>query len=215
MSRRLVAWGHCVGFVGVVAGCASGDVHAVLCGFDDDREDCGPEAGLRVIVLVSTDRAGVSVVVLEGGFDRVEEIGVRFVVVVEQCIDALFSGMRTDQFRKPVVDVEQFGVDRVIGVSKVLSGFGLDQVYMFDRDFEVGRSLWRGENDIGRDGPLGSFDGVNGISEAILFVEVSECEVVGDAMLPGGSGQRIEAGSEASVVESDVGDESGLCERGE
>jgi len=199
----------------VVAGCASCDVHAVLCGFDDDREDGGPEAGLRVIVLVSADRAWVSVVVLEGVLDRVEEVGVWCVVVLEQCIDALFSGVRTDQFREAVVDVEQFGVEGVIGVSEVLSGFGLDQVHVFDGDFEVGRSLWSGENDIGGDGSLGFFDRVNGIGEAILFVEVSECEVVGDAMLPGGSGQRIEAGSETSVVESDVGDEPGLCERGE
>ncbi len=199
----------------MVARCASCDVHAVLRGFDDDREDGGPESGLRVIVLVSADRSGVSVVVLEGVLDRVEEVGVWSVVVVEQSIDALFSGVRADQFREAVVDVEQFGVEGVIGVSEVLSGFGLDQVHVFDGDFEVGRSLWRGENDIGGDGSLGSFDRVNSIGEAILFVEVSECEVVGDAMLAGGSGQRIEAGSETPVVEPDVGDESGLCERGE
>ena len=123
--------------------------------------------------------------------------------------------MRTDQFREAVVDVEQFGVEGVIGVSEVLSGFWLDQVHVFDGDFEVGRSLWSGENNIGGDGSLGSFDRVNGIGEAILFVEVSECEVVWDAMLPGGGGQRIEAGTETPVVESDIGDESGLCERGE
>ena len=66
----------------MVAGCSSGYVHAVLCGFDDDREDGGPEAGLRVIVLVAADRAGVSVVVLEGVLHRVEEVGVQRVVVV-------------------------------------------------------------------------------------------------------------------------------------
>ena len=55
-------------------------MHPAFIRFDDDREDGGPEAGLRVIVLVSADRAGMSVVVLEGILDRVEEVGVWCVV---------------------------------------------------------------------------------------------------------------------------------------
>ena len=47
--------GHLVRFVRMIAGSAAGDVHAALLGFDDDRKDGLPEAGVRVVVGMSAD----------------------------------------------------------------------------------------------------------------------------------------------------------------
>ena len=115
-------------------------------------------------------------------------------------------------FGEPLVDGYQFGVQAVIGVCQPMALVGSQHVNLVDGHLKIGRSLWCCEDDVCGDGPLGTVDRCDGVVEAGLFVEVSEREVVRDAVEPGGCRQRVEAGTQSAVVEADVGDQPGLRE---
>ena len=56
----------------VITGCAAGDLHLLPLRFNDQSEDCTPETGHGIVIGVPADRCGVSVVVTQNAFQRVD-----------------------------------------------------------------------------------------------------------------------------------------------
>ena len=134
------------------------------------------------------------VMVSESGLDRfdVNRVLVRFGAGCDwdQSVDAAFSRVGLNQFRKTLVDRHKLGVEAMVGMCQSLPVIGLQNVDVVDCDLEIGRSLWGGENDVGGDRPRGTGDGGDGIIEVGLFVEISQGEVVGDTVDPRGRRKR-------------------------
>ena len=105
--ERVASWSpvtHRIHLVRPIARCSSSHVHPPFPGLDDHREDGAPEAGFRIFVGVSTDGAWMPVMVSESGLDRfdVNRVLVRFGAGCgwDQSVDAAFSRVRLNQFRK-------------------------------------------------------------------------------------------------------------------
>ena len=75
-SPKRSASAHRVHLVGPVARCASGDMHLLRFGFNDDREDGAPESRFRIVIGVAANRSRMAVMVSERRLDGFQINGV-------------------------------------------------------------------------------------------------------------------------------------------
>ena len=126
----------------------------------------------------------------------------------EQLFDALVARDRLNQLGKFAVDRHQLRVQAVVGVDDEL--VVAQDVDVAQGEFEIGRPLRGGEEDVAGNGAVGPVHRGDRVAERGLFVDGAHGKVVRDANRAAGGRQGVHADAHASVVAADVGDEARL-----